>query len=227
MNRSITPWIAVLSLVALGFAPATRAETKADELSERLQDAKATFQELTTSPDHGVPQELMEHAKCIAVIPHVIKAAVGVGARHGKGVIVCRDGSGSWGTPAFVTLSGGSFGLQLGAESTDLVLFFMNDRGARSLMNSSKFTLGGKASVAAGPVGRSAEAGTDLKLNAEIYSYAKSKGLFAGLSLEGARLAPDDKANRIYYSHTARQILFDHSGVQAPVAADEFSRSLP
>lgn len=217
----------ILALASIAGAHLLQADTKDEKLSERLQSAKSTFQELTSSADRGVPQELMEHARCICIVPHVVKAAIGVGGRYGKGVIACRDASGHWSTPAFVTLSGGSFGLQLGASSTDLVLFFMNDRAAQKLLNGSRVTLGGTASVAAGPMGRSAEAGTDLKLNASIYSYAKSKGLFAGLSLEGARLAPDDKANQDYYGHTAKQILRDHAEVSAPAEAADFTHSLP
>ena len=122
----------------------------------------------------------------IAVIPGVIKGAFGWGARYGQGVVSCRNKVGVWSPPAFLRLTGGSFGFQIGAEKSDLVLFFMSERGAKSLLES-KFTLGGQLSVAAGPVGRTGEASTDLKFDAEIYSYAKSKGLFAGISLEGAR----------------------------------------
>ena len=133
-----------------------------------------------------------------------------------------------WSPISFVTLAGGSFGLQLGGESSDFVLFFMNDRGVRSMI-ASKFTLGGKASIAAGPVGRSAEASTDVRLDAEIYSYAKAKGLFAGISLEGARLAPDEKANAEYYGKpaTAQALLFDHHAPRMPAEEQAFLKSLP
>lgn len=219
--------VSLLALAVLAPAPRAFADTRMEKLDTRLQDAKATFQELTTSSDRGVPQELMEHARCIAVIPHTVKVAIGIGGRHGQGVFACRGDNGQWSAPAFVTLSGGSWGLQLGAESTDLVLFFMNDKSVRTLLAGDRVTLGGKASVAAGPLGRSAEASTDVKLNAAIYSYAKSKGLFAGISLEGARLAPDDKANRQYYGHSARTILMNRGNMSVAASADDFRHTLP
>ncbi len=219
--------VSLLAIAALGTAPRAFADTRMEKLDNRMQDAKQTFQELTNSTDRGVPQELMEHARCIAVIPHTVKVAVGIGGRHGQGVFACRDQSGQWSAPAFVTLSGGSWGLQLGAESTDLVLFFMNDKSVRTLLAGDRVTLGGKASVAAGPLGRSAEASTDMRLNAAIYSYAKSKGLFAGISLEGARLAPDDKANHQYYGRSARQILTNRGDFSVASSADDFRHALP
>jgi len=180
------------------------------------------------TPDHSVPEALLKDCKCIAVIPHAVKGALGYGARFGWGVMSCRTASG-WSAPSFVKLSGGSVGLQFGAESSDLVLFFMNESGARSLLTSSKVTLGGKASVAAGPFGRSGEAATDLKLNAEIYSYAKSKGLFAGLSFEGARLSADNESNVKYYGPgmTVKNLLFEPSIANVPAQADDFRKALP
>jgi lipid-binding SYLF domain-containing protein len=141
----------------------------------------------------------------------------------------CRDAGGAWSPVCFVGLTGGSVGFQIGAETSDLVLFFMNERGARSLMTGSKFTLGGQASVAAGPLGRSGEASTDLKLDAEIYTYAKSKGLFAGLSIAGARLAADKKANAQFYGRpvTVKALLFDRKAPRAPEAAETFRKALP
>jgi lipid-binding SYLF domain-containing protein len=195
---------------------------------QRLLDSKNVYQELLSAPDRGVPQELLEHAKCIVVIPHELKGAVGYGANFGHGVMSCRTATG-WSAPTFVTLTGASAGFQIGAESTDLVMFFMSERGAHSLMTSSKVTLGGKMSVAAGPFGRSGEASTDLKLNAEIYSYAKSKGLFAGVSLEGARLAADTKSNQEYYGRpfSAKQLLFEHAVTSPPAECDAFTSALP
>lgn len=201
---------------------------EANKNDKKLADATAAYHELVTAPDRGVPAPLLEKCKCIAVLPGVIKAAVGYGARHGTGVMSCRGASG-WSTPAFVGISGGSVGFQLGAESTDIVLFFMNDAGARSLMNGSRITLGGKASVAAGPFGRSGEAATDLKLQAQIYSYARSKGLFAGVSLEGSRLAPNAEANTGYYGAgvTYKQLLFGPRPTRVPAAAAAFTSALP
>ncbi len=171
---------------------------------------------------------MLEHAKCIAVLPGVIKAAIGFGGRHGSGVMSCRTETG-WSAPAFVSISGGSWGVQLGVQSSDIVLFFMNDRGARSLVDGTRVTLGGQASVAAGPFGRSAEAATNLELKAEIYSYAKSKGLFAGLSLEGAELTPDKGDNRDYYGSdvTTTQLLFGSGPANVPAEAQRFRQALP
>lgn len=219
----------VSSLLLMPLVSPARAGNDAKDLAEKLMDSKAVFQELLATPDRSVPQELLEDCKCIVVIPGMIKGALGFGARFGKGIMTCRNEHGAWSPPSFMSLKGGSWGLQIGGEKTDLVLFFMNERGARSLVTSSKFTLGGKASVAAGPLGRSGEASTDLKLNAEIYSYAKSKGLFAGLSLEGARLAPNTKANAEYYGRevTAKALLFDHQAPRLPAEAKEFLSALP
>ncbi len=195
----------------------------------RLTEAKQVFQELMTVSDRKVPQELMENAMCVVVIPDMVKGALGFGARWGSGVMSCRDGRGGWTAPVFVSLKGGSWGFQIGAEKTDLVLFFMTERGARSLVTSSKVTLGGKASVAAGPLGRSGEAATDLHLNAEIYSYAKSKGLFAGISLEGANLSVSKKANETYYGRpvSADAVLFQHHAPEMPPEARDFVAVLP
>lgn len=208
-----------------GIGPVLAEESKFDR---KLEVAGEVYLELMGAPDRKVPQRLLENAICIAVIPNVYKGAFGWGGRHGNGVTSCRNADGVWSPPSFTEISGGSFGLQIGGEAVDLVLFFMNERGVLSLLGS-KFTLGGDASVAAGPVGRTAEAGTDIKLKAEIYSYARSRGLFAGLSLEGSRLAPDNKANRKYYQQTvdAESILFDHRVPRRPASASRFTALLP
>ncbi|MEE9562269.1 MAG: lipid-binding SYLF domain-containing protein [Thermoanaerobaculia bacterium] len=208
-----------------GIGPVLAEESKFDR---KLEVAGEVYLELMGAPDRKVPQRLLENAICIAVIPNVYKGAFGWGGRHGNGVTSCRNADGIWSPPSFTEISGGSFGLQIGGEAVDLVLFFMNERGVLSLLGS-KFTLGGDASVAAGPVGRTAEAGTDIKLKAEIYSYARSRGLFAGLSLEGSRLAPDNKANRKYYQQTvdAESILFDHRVPRRPASASRFTALLP
>lgn len=208
-----------------GTAPAQNDGEKLTKEEERLQDARAVYREFATAE---VPEWLLEKSKCIAVIPGVVKGALGFGGRHGKGVLSCRNEAGVWSPPIFLTLSGGSFGLQIGVEKADVVLFFMTEKGARSLIDS-KFTLGAKAGVAAGPAGRTAEAGTDVKLNAEIYSYAKSKGLFAGISLEGARLSPDNDALRRFYGESARpdSVLFRQKAPSRPAAVGPFLEALP
>lgn len=230
MRAVKAPWMAVLIAGAmLCGATAVLADDKEidNDEAEKVADAKVVFEELMTSEDHGVPKELLEHATAIAVIPGVYKAAMGVGGRHGSGIMTTRRGDG-WSPPTFVTISGGSFGFQIGVEKTDLVLFFMSEKSARAV-TSSKFTLGAQAGVAAGPVGRSGEASTDIKLNAEIYSYAKSKGLFAGVSLEGARLAPDEKDNKKFYgkSASAKDLLFGDAKISMPTEAQSFISVLP
>jgi SH3 domain-containing YSC84-like protein 1 len=198
------------------------------KLQERLTTSKEVFQQLVNTPDREIPLRLISDAQCIAVIPHVVKAAFGIGGRHGRGVVSCRDSQGNWSPPGFISLSGGSFGFQIGGQATDLVLFIMNEKGARSLLKS-KFTLGGDVSVAAGPVGRSAEGSTDLHLNAEIIAYARARGLFAGLALGGASVRPDRDANKSYYGSplSLKAILFDRQVPRLPQEAADFRATLP
>ena len=151
---------------------------------DRTDRAVYVLKELTRAPDKGIPKELLENAQGIAVIPHVVNAAFMIGGRWGKGLISVRERNGEWSTPAFITLTGGSFGFQLGAEATDVVLVFNNRKGIDAILNS-KLKLGANASVAAGPVGRAASAGTDLQFESAIYSYSRSRGLFAGVALNG------------------------------------------
>ena len=227
MKKRLIGMLLCAAVTTAGMAVASPSEDAAKQ-AKKLTDATAVYHELISAPDRGVPKQLLENCKCVAVLPGVLKAAIGYGARHGSGVIACRTANG-WSAPAFVNISGGSVGLQLGAESSDLVLFFMTNRGARSLVNGSRITLGGKASVAAGPFGRSGEAATNLELKAEIYSYARSKGLFAGISLEGARLAPNPDDNANYYGRgvTYKQLLFGGGPSTVPAEADEFRKALP
>jgi len=225
-------WTAVaVSVLGVMVPVASGAKVEgADEarLDQRVRNATEVYRELLKEPDRRVPEALLRRCRAIAVIPHVVKGAIGWGGRYGKGVITSREENGEWSPVSFVTLAGGSVGFQLGGESSDVVLFFMSDRGVRSMLQS-QFTLGGKASIAAGPAGRSAEASTDIKLNAEIYSYAKAKGLFAGISLEGARLAPDEKANGEYYGKgtSARTLLFERHAPRTPATMREFLDALP
>jgi SH3 domain-containing YSC84-like protein 1 len=179
---------------------------------ERLHNAGVVMHEIMNVPDN-IPQQVIEKAECVIVFPSVLKAAFVVGASYGRGAMVCRTGKdfrGPWGAPAMFALEGGSVGFQIGGQATDLVLLIMNDRGASSILES-KVKLGGDASVAAGPVGRDAAANTDAYMRAEILSYSRARGLFAGISLEGSTLRPDDDANFDVYGHkfTARQIVID------------------
>jgi SH3 domain-containing YSC84-like protein 1 len=176
----------------------------------RLENAGIVMEEILNVPD-GIPQELLDKAACVIVVPSMTKVAIGLGASYGRGAMVCRSGAsfaGPWGAPAMYALDGGSFGFQLGGQSTDLVLLVMNGRGAEALL-SSKVQLGANVSAAAGPKGRDAGASTDATLRAEMLSYSRSRGLFAGVSLEGTSLRPDDDASAEIYGRrmTAREIV--------------------
>src|ERR1700751_4935129 len=176
----------------------------------RLENCGVVMQEIMNIPDN-IPQEVMEKAECVIVFPSVLKAAFVVGGSYGRGAMVCRTGKdfrGPWGAPAMYALEGGSIGFQIGGEATDLVLLIMNDRGASSIL-ASKVKLGADASIAAGPVGRDASADTDAYLRSEVLSYSRSRGLFAGVSLEGSSLRPDDDATADVYGHklTAKEIV--------------------
>src|SRR5579862_7282360 len=194
----------------------------------RLENCGTVMAEILAVPDN-IPQELLEKAECVIVIPSMTKAAMGVGGSYGRGAMVCRSGktfTGPWGAPAMYTLEGGSFGLQLGGESTDVVLLVMNNRGVDALL-SSKVKLGGNASAAAGPKGRNLEASTDATMRAEILSYSRARGLFAGVSLEGTSLRSDDDANAQIYGHkmSARRIVTG-AAMDVPESARHFVAEL-
>ncbi len=202
----------MLRKIAVGFCLTIFAVAlyAANKEQERLENCGVVMQEIINVPDN-IPQQLLDKAECIIVFPSVLKAAFVVGGSYGRGAMVCRTGKdfrGSWGSPAMYALEGGSVGFQIGGEATDLVLLVMNDRGASSLLEN-KVKLGGDASVAAGPVGRDASADTDAYMRAEILSYSRSRGVFAGISLEGASLRPDDDASADVYGVkvTAREIV--------------------
>src|SRR5579872_3914767 len=182
----------------------------ANKEQKRLENSGVVMQEVMGVPDN-IPQDLLEKADCVIVFPSVLKAAFVVGGSYGRGAMVCRTGKnfrGPWGAPAMYALEGGSIGFQIGGQATDLVLLVMNERGASSILNS-KVKLGGDASIAAGPVGRDASADTDAFMRAEVLSYSRSRGLFAGISLEGSTLRPDDDATADVYGRklTAREII--------------------
>jgi lipid-binding SYLF domain-containing protein len=200
---------------------------EASKEGERLQKAATILTEVMGTPEKAIPQDLLNKAVCVGVIPSEVKFAIGVGGTFGRGVLVCRrGGNGHWGAPSMFTVGGGSFGFQLGGEATDLVFIVMNPSGAQKLVQSS-VKLGADASAAAGPVGRDAEGATDVQLRAEILSYSRSRGLFAGVSLEGAVLKQDDDANRSLYRRTVdpKEILFS-SGVTVPSPARPLDTTL-
>jgi len=207
--------LAILSLGTLCWAGSAR-----EDANERLENATSVMHEIMGMPDKGIPEEVLEHAKCVAVIPHMVKGGLIFGAKGGKGVATCRTKNG-WSAPAFITISGGSWGLQIGVEAVDVVLIIQNEKGMQRLL-SSNFQIGGDASAAAGPVGRHAEAGTDWKMDTEILTYSRAKGAFAGLTLEGASLRQDtDSRHAIYGSKvTTRALLLGE--VPATAAAQPF-----
>ena len=183
-------YLAAILCLTLALAATAQAQGKnIKEGVEQAQKAATVLKEIMGTPDKAIPKNVLDDAECVAVFPNVIKAGFIVGGRGGRGVASCRTTSG-WSAPAYFSMKGGSFGLQIGAQSTDFVLLFMNEKAMNSLL-SSKFTMGGEASVAAGPVGREAGAETDAKMNAEILSYSRSKGVFAGLELKGTTITPD------------------------------------
>jgi len=216
-------WIlAAISLLCAGLAWAREKE------SDRLKECGTVTEEILAVPD-AIPQDLLDKAECVVVFPSVKKFAIGIGGSYGRGAMVCRSGknyTGPWGTPAMYALEGGNIGFQLGGQATDFVLLVMNDKGARSVL-SSKVKLGADASAAAGPKGRAASAETDVVMKAEILSYSRSRGLFAGVSLEGSTLRSDGGANKKLYGRdlSASQIIAG-GAVKAPAAAQVFISTL-
>ena len=195
--------------------------------AEQLQKATNVVNEIMQTPDKGVPSDLLNRAVCVGVVPSELKLAFGIGGNYGRGVLVCRQGgNGAWGAPSMFTLGGGSFGFQLGGQATDVVFLVMNPSGIRKMMQDN-IKLGAEMSAAAGPVGRSAQGATDAQLHAEILSYSRSRGLFAGVSLSGAVLKQDKGANQKLYGHrvTAKEILIDGT-VSSPAEARELDRTL-
>jgi len=203
MNRMATIFAGALMLAPWSFARPAGDEGAKDE-NNRLQNAGTVIQEILDIPD-DIPQDLLDKARCVVVMPSVLKAAFVVGGSYGRGTMVCRTGkdfTGPWGAPAMYALEGGSVGLQIGGEATDFVILVMNNRGVNSLLHS-KVKLGGDASIAAGPKGRTASADTDAYLRSEMLSYSRARGVFAGVSLEGSTLRPDEDANRRLYGRDA------------------------
>jgi lipid-binding SYLF domain-containing protein len=192
--RRILPGILLLS--SIGLAAKT-------EVFERLDEAANVMAEIMATPDKGIPQDLLDKASCVVAVPGMKKAALGIGGTYGKGFITCRRAGEGWSAPAAMRIEGGSFGFQIGVSDTDVVMLVMNKNAVNKLL-SSKFTLGAEGTVAAGPVGRSATAQTDAKMNAEILSWSRSKGLFAGIALTGATLRPDNDNNEELYGRKIR-----------------------
>jgi len=213
--KKIMTFVAILSMTSIGWAASSREATY-----DRLDHAGNVLHEVMAAPDKGIPEEVLEHAKCIAVVPHLLKGGFVFGAENGRGIATCRTADG-WSAPAFFTITGGSWGLQIGVEGVDLVMVIQNDRGMQHLINSN-FELGADASAAAGPVGRHASADTDWKLETEVLTYSRARGLFAGVTLNGAAIRRDDDSTEAIYGHdvSTRHIL--QGEVAVPQAAHAF-----
>jgi len=215
--------VLLMSLIGLVGTLAWAGSNREDTV-DRMQKSVDVPQSIMSTPDKGIPEEVLNGAKCVVIVPDLIKGGFVFGGKHGRGVATCRTPEG-WSAPAFVSVGGGSWGLQIGIEDVDLVMLVMNDRGLQHLL-SSKFELTGEGSVAAGPVGRHASAGTDWKMNTELLTYSRSKGVFAGLTLEGAVVEQDNDSTRaIYGKHMMfRNILSGHAAT--PESAHAFVKAV-
>ena len=213
--KKVMTFVALLSLSSMGWAASSREAT-----NDRLDHAGAVLHEIMSAPDKGIPEEVFEHARCIAVVPHLLKGGFVFGAENGRGVATCRTADG-WSAPSFFAITGGSWGLQIGIEGIDLVMIIQGDKGMRQLIGS-KFEIGADASAAAGPVGRHASADTDWKLETEVLTYSRARGAFAGITLNGASIRRDDDSTEAIYGRqvSTRSILGGQ--VAVPDAARSF-----
>ena len=212
-------------LLLLLVSSAALAGKRSDEV-ERLRRATEVFNEIMQTPDKGIPGDLLDKAECVSIVPGLKKAGLGLGGKYGKGIVMCRQGKKSWSAPSFVTIEGGSVGFQIGVQQTDVVMLIMNRKGVDKLIGD-KFTVGADASAAAGPVGRDTSAQTNVRLDAEILTYSRAKGLFAGVSLNGATFRPDNDGNRDFYGKEMqpRAILLDGT-VPLPEEAKSLAAAL-
>jgi lipid-binding SYLF domain-containing protein len=217
--------MSMLLMVAFGLVGTFAwAGSAREDTVERMQKSVDVLHSIMSTPDKGIPEEVLSGAKCVLVVPDLIKGGFIFGGKHGRGVATCRTESG-WSAPAFVTIGGGSWGLQIGVEGVDLVMLVMNDNGFQHLL-SSKFELTGEGSVAAGPVGRHASAGTDWKMNTEMLTYSRSKGVFAGLTLEGAVVEQDNDSTRAIYGRHMMFRTILSGKASTPKSADAFVRAV-
>jgi SH3 domain-containing YSC84-like protein 1 len=215
--------IASVLLILLGSIAALAAD-RSDGV-KRLQRSTQVLQEIMRAPDKGIPDDLLDKAACVVIVPGLKKGAIGIGGKYGKGEILCRKSNRSWSAPLFITIEGGSVGLQLGFTQIDVVMLIMNTRGVDKLI-ADKFTIGADASAAAGPVGRQAAAQTNVRMDAEIFTYSRAKGLFAGVSLDGATLRPDKDDNRDFYGKEIDPRSVLHGEVSVPPEARPLASAL-
>jgi len=211
-----------LALICLSFMFTTTAfaATSRENLQARIDAAKVVLDQIMAAKDKSIPMDILQHATCIAVVPGMMKGAFVFGGQYGQGVVTCRTGHG-WSAPVFIRMAGGSFGFQIGGQSTDLVLVAMNDRGMQDLLKS-KFKIGGDASAAAGPVGRAGQASTDWKMSAELLSYSRNKGIFAGIDLDGTSVSQNKEDTELYYGKAYNFDFILKGKVDVPPDAVEF-----
>jgi SH3 domain-containing YSC84-like protein 1 len=214
----------VLLFIVLGLALSAAADDPSSKAIDRVQAAADVLNEIQAAPDQGIPEEVLGSAECVAVVPSMLKGGFIVGARYGRGVASCRTPKG-WSAPVFFSVKGGSFGLQIGGQAVDLIMLVMNQNGMRNML-SSKFKLGADASVAAGPVGRHAAADTDWKMRAQVLSYSRARGIFAGLELNGAVIAQDKDSTREFYGHMVSTKASLQGEIEAPRSAYPFLETL-
>lgn len=217
--KKMLAFLCIAACTVTAFAASSKADLK-----DRLEKSRLIINELSNTPDRGIPNAIVEKAVCVAVVPSFKKAAFGVGGQYGQGVVTCRTGHG-WSAPVFIRMAGGSFGFQIGAQGTDLVLVAMNQHGMQDLLRST-FKIGGDASAAAGPVGRSAQAATSINMSAELLTYSRNKGIFAGVSLDGTSVTQNQADTDEFYgrSHSFHEIL--NGSVPVPAAARPFVRTV-
>lgn len=227
MRSKTVVFFSLITLMSVVAAPSLSYADGKPELDGRITESRQVMAEVMATPDQSIPEELLAKCKAIAIYPNVLKGGFIIGARFGKGVVLKKDeNTGKWGPVAFSTIGGGSWGLQIGGSATDLILVIMNERGMNGLL-SNNFTLGADAAVAAGPVGRNSEAATDLSLRAGIISYSRSRGLFAGMALDGAVMTQDNDSNTAYYGKylTSKDILLNNAAQIQP-SSKELVQSL-
>jgi len=219
MKKAITSLCVCLALTGSAFGASSR-----QDLQDRIEAARTVLDQIMAAKDHSIPMNIMQQATCIGVVPGMIKGAFVFGGQYGQGVVTCRTGHG-WSAPVFIRMAGGSFGFQIGGQSTDLVLVAVNERGFQDLLKN-KFKIGGDASAAAGPVGRAGQAATDWKMNAELLSYSRNKGLFAGIDLDGTSVSQNGDDTEIYYGAPQHFENVLKGNVPVPAGAVAFVRDV-
>src|ERR1019366_2601119 len=219
MKKTIGAICLSFMLTCSAFAASSR-----DDLQARIDASKVVLDQIMAAKDRSIPMNILQQATCIGVVPGLLKGAFVFGGQYGQGVVTCRTGHG-WSAPVFIRMAGGSFGFQIGGQATDLILIAVNDRGFQDLLKN-KFKIGGDASAAAGPVGRSGQAATDWKMNAELLSYSRAKGLFAGIDLDGTSVSQNSDDTSLFYgpSHSFESVL--NGSVEVPPGAVEFVRAV-